>query len=94
MLRLLITYDIRDDKRRNRISSILEGYGKRVNESVFECELKKIQKKDILIKQLTAKLNLKTDSLRIYNICDNCLNKSQELCKNPQPFEREGVYFF
>ena len=94
MIRILITYDIADDKRRTKISSILEKYGKRVNESVFECELKEAVKKEILIKELIKKLNIKTDSLRIYNICDNCLVKSKELCKNPQPFERESVYFF
>ena len=94
MIRILITYDITNDKRRNKISSILEKYGKRVNESVFECELKGVSKKELLIKELLIKLDTKNDSLRIYNICDNCLNKSQELCKNFQPFERESVYFF
>ena len=32
----LITYDIEDDKRRKKISDLLEGYGVRVNYSVFE----------------------------------------------------------
>ena len=31
----LITYDIEDDKRRKKISDLLEGYGVRVNYSVL-----------------------------------------------------------
>ena len=33
----VISYDIDDDKRRNKISKVLEEYGVRVLESVFEC---------------------------------------------------------
>lgn len=36
---IVIAYDIRDDRRRLRISRLLEGYGKRVQYSVFECDL-------------------------------------------------------
>lgn len=35
----LVIYDISNDKRRNKISKVLEGYGKRVQYSAFECFL-------------------------------------------------------
>ena len=35
-----IAYDIVEDKRRNKIAAILGAYGDRVQYSVFECELK------------------------------------------------------
>lgn len=38
-MRTVISYDISSDKRRNRIVKILEGYGYRVQYSVFECDL-------------------------------------------------------
>jgi CRISPR-associated protein Cas2 len=35
----LICYDIADDRRRDRVSRFLEGYGLRIQKSVFECVL-------------------------------------------------------
>jgi CRISPR-associated protein Cas2 len=37
--RWVVAYDCPCDKRRRRIAVLLEGYGVRVQESVFECEL-------------------------------------------------------
>ena len=34
---LLITYDVADDLRRERLATLLSGYGPRVQLSVFEC---------------------------------------------------------
>lgn len=39
MLFYVICYDIPDDKRRKKISDLLEVYGSRVQYSVFECVL-------------------------------------------------------
>jgi CRISPR-associated protein Cas2 len=36
---VLIVYDIPDDKRRNKLAKFLEGYGRRIQLSVFECFL-------------------------------------------------------
>ena len=40
---VVIAYDIVDDKHRTKISKLLEGYGERVNYSVFECMLRHCQ---------------------------------------------------
>lgn len=75
-MKYLITYDIISNKRRKKIADILEGAGKRVNLSVFECELNDTK----LIKHLKTKLlkqaDPKTDSIRIYRICENCVKKA------------------
>ncbi len=34
---VIVVYDIPDDKRRTKLSNFLEGYGRRVQFSVFEC---------------------------------------------------------
>lgn len=39
MLLYLVTYDISCNKRRLKVSNLLEGYGRRVQYSVFECVL-------------------------------------------------------
>ncbi len=67
----LISYDIEEDKKRNKIAKLLEDYGKRVQYSVFEClidleQLKYIKKKAEEI------IDKEKDSLRIYRLCENC----------------------
>ena len=37
--RILVCYDIADDKRRNRVAKACESFGTRVQFSVFECPL-------------------------------------------------------
>jgi CRISPR-associated protein Cas2 len=34
---VLVVYDIADDRRRLKLANFLEGHGRRVQESVFEC---------------------------------------------------------
>ena len=63
-----------DDKRRNRVSKILEKYGSRVNFSVFECmftdsQLLLVQRK---IGNLIA---LDEDTVVYYPCCVNCYTK-------------------
>ncbi|NEP62230.1 MAG: CRISPR-associated endonuclease Cas2 [Symploca sp. SIO2G7] len=36
---VLVVYDIPDNKRRTKLAKFLEGYGRRVQYSVFECFL-------------------------------------------------------
>ena len=38
-MRIVVSYDISDDKRRRKVAKIMEGYGFRVQYSVFECDL-------------------------------------------------------
>lgn len=42
-MRVVVSYDISDDKRRRKVAEIMEGYGYRVQYSVFECNLSKNQ---------------------------------------------------
>ena len=93
MIRLVIVYDIVDNKTRRIISDILEGYGIRVNKSVFECMIKTKPIQKEMVAKLKKEINPKTDSIRIYTICQNCLQTSCELGNNPDPFETTGIYF-
>lgn len=42
-MKIVVSYDISDDKRRREVAKILEGHGYRVQYSVFECDLNKKQ---------------------------------------------------
>jgi CRISPR-associated protein Cas2 len=65
MLFYLITYDIPCDKRRRKISKLLEGYGQRVQYSVFECVLTD-RKYQELKERLKRRVKLPEDSVRFY----------------------------
>jgi CRISPR-associated protein Cas2 len=61
----LISYDIAHDKRRYKVRRELESYGRRVQYSVFECELDE-KRYDRLTKQLGRLINEQEDSIRLY----------------------------
>ena len=93
MVRVVVIYDIVNNKERKKVSDILEGYGIRVNKSVFECELKNEKTKEKMIEEILNIVNPKRDSVRIYAICKNCLIKSESLCYEDEPFEAKTVHF-
>lgn len=70
----IITYDIEDDKERNQISKILEGYGVRVQDSVFECNINKAEFESLLNK--LTKFAKGKINIRIYPVCKECYSKS------------------
>ena len=89
---LLICYDTPSTKRRNKIASLLEGYGVRVNYSVFEVSANDTKLK-ILETELIKLLKPKEDNLRIYHICEACLLKSKTLCDGKEPFLLSDTMF-
>ena len=71
----LVSYDITSDRRRRRIANLLENYGKRIQYSVFECDLavKRYQK---LYQEIAKETMDMTDgSVRFYYLCANCMPK-------------------
>lgn len=74
----IVSYDISSDRLRNKVMKILLGYGKRVQYSVFECNLS--QK---LYEQMYKKLaSLMADSvegnIRFYHLCGKCEKEIHE----------------
>ncbi|GCL36414.1 hypothetical protein SR1949_15180 [Sphaerospermopsis reniformis] len=74
MLFYVIVYDISDDKRRQKISELLEGYGQRVQYSVFECLLNS-QKYTELKQRLGKEINSLEDSIRFYPLSKHTFNQ-------------------
>jgi len=71
----VVAYDISDNKRRKRVSDILEHYGMRVNYSVFECDLTSAQKRDL--KKEILRVIREGDDVRYYSLCRNCRRKRE-----------------
>lgn len=74
MLFYVVAYDIPDDKRRKRVSDLLEGYGQRVQYSVFECVLTQ-PKYDELRRRLRKRIKSTEDSVRFYPLSKHTLSQ-------------------
>ena len=71
----IISYDISKDKVRNKIAKLMEGYGRRVQYSVFECDLSKKQYTELYGKLAVLMESEEEGNIRIYDICANCSRK-------------------
>lgn len=74
MLFYIVAYDIPCDKRRKKVSDLLEGYGKRVQYSVFECILTDYKYRE-LCHRLRKQVKLSEDSVRFYPLSRHTLNQ-------------------
>jgi CRISPR-associated protein Cas2 len=71
-MELLVTYDVNTEteegkRRLRRVACVCEGFGQRVQKSVFEC---KLSEGDVerLIHRLVREADLKQDSVRLYRL--------------------------
>nr|WP_243237939.1 CRISPR-associated endonuclease Cas2 [Roseburia zhanii] len=71
----VISYDVVNDRKRRKISKILEGYGKRVQYSVFESILARSDFTKMYHELLAVDIDAETDSIYFYSICSNCEKK-------------------
>lgn len=65
-MRVVVSYDISDDKRRRKVAEIMEGYGYRVQYSVFECDLSKNQMAEMKQALRPYVKSREMDSIRFY----------------------------
>ncbi len=74
----VIAYDIPDDRRRIKVHTILMGFGKWTQYSLFECFL---SRKDVILLQskLSEHLIATQDSVRFYPLCANCVEKVETI---------------
>lgn len=71
-MELLVAYDVTTDtaagrRRLRRVAKVCEGYGQRVQKSVFECLVNEVQHEQLLAR-LLAEIDATEDSLRVYRL--------------------------
>ena len=71
-MELLVTYDVSTESREGRsrlrrIAKICQGYGQRVQKSVFECIVNSVEM-ELLLHELLSAMKRDEDSLRIYRL--------------------------
>jgi len=90
-MKILLTYDISNTKNRTKVATLLEGYGYRVNFSVFELDIKQYRLDELL--KMIDELCDREDSVRIYTFSVDTIAKSYDLNpKQPKPFEKKSSY--
>lgn len=87
----LVVYDIADNRRRTRLAKFLEGYGRRVQESVFECFLSLDEMKR-LHRQIERRVKADEDNVRFYWIPSGAVAKSLAI-GSPKPAPPPNAYF-
>ena len=87
----LVAYDVRDPKRLRRCAKLLEGYGERVQYSLFRCRLDAAGRRKLRW-ELTAVLEPE-DDLLIVPLCGTCAAKvsdTQERRAAPAADDADG----
>jgi len=79
----LVCYDVVLDRRRNKVAHLLEGYGMRVQKSVFECVLSPDQR-EMLQRKLNRYIKPEEDQVRFYPLSPRYRQKVLVLGLQPQ----------
>ncbi|MFY9372292.1 MAG: CRISPR-associated endonuclease Cas2 [bacterium] len=83
--KMVIVYDIRDDKRRQKVFQTLKNFGTPVQYSVFEARL---GAEDMVMLRylLEQNINAREDSVIFYHQCKHCQERIQHLGIIPEVF--------
>jgi len=86
---VIVCYDIADDRRRDKMFKTLEGFGRHVQESVFECDLTAKQM-DRMRQKVKRVMKAEEDNVRLYLLCEECRRRIEALgvatIEREQPF--------
>lgn len=75
----VVSYDVGSDRLRNKVAKVLLNYGKRVQYSVFECQISQKQFDELYAKLVQLMVDADEDSIRFYHLCGKCESEIQEL---------------
>ena len=82
---VIVVYDIPDNKRRKKLSDFLEGYGRRVQYSVFECFIG-LDEMRMLYEKIKKRVKSEEDNVRFYWISSESVSRSLTIGSDvPQP---------
>ncbi len=96
-MEILVSYDVATDtaagrRRLRRVAKVCEGFGQRVQDSVFECVIDAAQLA-LLVHRLEAEIDPAADSLRIYRLLEPRERFVQALGRPLAHDQREPLIF-
>lgn len=68
---VVVAYDVVDDRKRARVAKALSDYGRRVQKSVFECQVDDRQFFKMR-ERMEKEVDPEEDSVRYYILCSKC----------------------
>ena len=87
----VVSYDVVDDKRRNKLCNKLKDFGEHVQYSVFEADLSS-ELFEKMLKEIKKIIDGKEDNVRIYSLCNSCRKKITYLGRaNPSSNEKDVI---
>lgn len=90
MMLVVVCYDVVDNGRRTRLFKTLEGYGRAVQRSVFECDLT-AQEYRRLRRRVERLVQPAEDQVRFYLLCEGCVARVERL--GGLPVQRAPDYY-
>ncbi|WP_144686773.1 CRISPR-associated endonuclease Cas2 [Desulfobotulus alkaliphilus] len=72
---VLVCFDISDNRVRYRVNKVLQGYGVRVQKSVYECPLLGDAAFRRMRSAIEKHIHAHTDSVRYYRLCAACIRE-------------------
>jgi CRISPR-associated protein Cas2 len=80
----IVAYDTPNTKRRRKLATLLEGYGQRVQWSVFECRLQK-QELQTLVARLNRVVQVDQDRVRLWPVPESSCARVIQLGQTAPP---------
>ena len=71
LTRFVVCYDVTSDKRRRKIAKCLDGYGDRIQDSVFELVVDRAMM-EACCAQIARLIDRSEDHVAIYRLCRGC----------------------
>ncbi len=75
-MKVIVAYDIVDNKRRAKMHKFLRELGLNTQKSVFECDVE-ADELTALRRYAAKRLNLEEDQLAIYHLCSRCASHAE-----------------
>jgi len=84
-----VAYDIKDDKRRQKLFKLLGGFGFNKQYSLFECDLSQ-DEIDRMVAGIKRTIDQEEDKVTVYILCPSCFNKIKHFGPG-EPFSEDDV---
>lgn len=88
-MRVIVAYDVSEDRRRARLAALLATWGDRVQKSVFECTVDAGELAEVLARAATI-IDPDTDAVHVYHQCSSCTEHAKWLGQartaTPEPY--------
>lgn len=74
----MVAYDITSDRRRSRVAKLLQSWGYRIQESVFQLRVS-VADLHLIVEDLNKVIDEKEDVIHVYPLCGSCEERAQIL---------------